>query len=202
MQSIPITGLHCWFPLVGQDLSKAKERGEIKLLLTLSAETEVQLSPQQGYKQYDRVLQTLVEEEIRINPVNTDLHTIYIAICEDGTFIGFKRAQEWQGHLSKAATMILRQFATRRRLGAVATDVCLWSVYSNVLQKRNVDFGVVYAILQRLEIFLRDERLTGRLLEIFWTSARRFVDGAFVHIRHVRDRCIDESPDNFTTLLR
>ncbi len=89
LKSIPISGLERWYQLEGRDKSKIKERGEIRLNLTLSAtrtDTSEQFTLHESFVQYERLLRIIVEHELRADV-------------------------EWRGVLPDCAAVMLRQFA-------------------------------------------------------------------------------------------
>ena len=104
--------------------------------------------------------------------------------------------------MSPTALSILRQFSAYRGLRQVATDICLWAVYSSVIHRRTLDFGIVYNLLLRLDKLL-DDKLAEQLVNAFWTSAESFISGALNAVRHVRNNPdIGSNPANMTYLLQ
>jgi BAI1-associated protein 3 len=181
LKSIPISGLERWYQLEGRDKTKVKERGEIRLNLTLSAtrtDTAEQFTLQESFVQYERLLRIVVEHELRADV-------------------------EWRGVLPDSAAVMLRQFAAHRGLRPSVTDACCWSVYSTALHKRTLDLVVMLNLVQRLRKAINDGKLPEEeLVNVFWTAADSFVVAALSSIRHLRNNSeLNTKPEQLSALL-
>ena len=105
--------------------------------------------------------------------------------------------------MKESANMILRQFAAHRGLRPAETDVCLWSIYGYVIQRRMLDFSLVYSLLMRLDKAMDHGKLPEEIVQIFGSCSEKFVDGALRVIRHVRSYSeFNEDPSNLISLLQ
>lgn len=68
-QLIPANGMERWFPLEGREKSKMKDRGEIRLSLSLSASNETTYSQQENFIHYERIVRIFAEHHFRSDPV-------------------------------------------------------------------------------------------------------------------------------------
>lgn len=180
LKTVPLCGLERWYPLEGRDAkSKVKERGEIRLSLSLSASrTESQFTLKESFIQYERLLRVIVEHQVRSDP-------------------------EWRGSLPDPASVLLRQFAAHRGLRQAVTDACSWSVYATALHKRNLDFSMLLSLLQRLRKAINEGRLPEEeLVNIFWTATDTWVEAALSVIRYLRNSPeLSSKPDQLLALL-
>lgn len=179
LKYIPLAGLERWYPLEGRDKAKVKERGEIRLNLSLSASrTESQFTLQESFVQYERLLRIIVEYELRSDA-------------------------DWRGSLPDWATVMLAQFAAHRGLRQSVTDACTWSVYSSAFHKRTLDCTVLLALLQRLRKALNDGKLPEEeLVNVFWTGAESLTGAALSAIRHLRNNGeLNNKPEQLLALL-
>jgi len=182
LKMVPLSGLERWFSVEGRDKTKIKERGEIKLNLSVSASrAETQFTLKQSFIQYERILRAVLECELRSDP-------------------------EWRGEMPETAVVALRQFAAHRSLRPPVTDVCLWSAYTMTLSRRTLDFCLLYGLLQRIRKAIHSDQFTvqvDQLSVIFWTSSETFVRDALSYIRHIRDNLhLCSSPAHLTALLQ
>ncbi|EFX82091.1 hypothetical protein DAPPUDRAFT_316637 [Daphnia pulex] len=181
LKSIPISGLERWYQLEGRDKTKIKERGEIRLNLTLSAtrtDTSEQFTLHESFVQYERLLRIIVEHELRADV-------------------------EWRGVLPDSAAVMLRQFAAHRGLRSCVTDACSWSVYATVLHKRTLDLGMMLNLVQRLRKAINDGKLPEEeLVNVFWTAADSFVVAALSAVRYLRNNPeLSTKPEQLSFLL-
>ena len=163
LKLVPLTGIERWYPLEGRDRSTAKERGEIRLSLTLTASRTdgQQLSVQQSFVQYERLLRIFVEAE-------------------------FKGRPDWRGELPESAAVMLRQLAAHRGLRPAITDICLWSVYSAACHKRVLDFQLVLGLIQRIKRFLPELADDDPPVATFWAAADSMVKAILSILRRSR----------------
>uniref|UniRef100_A0A0N8EGD3 Unc-13 D n=1 Tax=Daphnia magna TaxID=35525 RepID=A0A0N8EGD3_9CRUS len=181
LKSIPLSGLERWYQLEGRDKTKTKDRGEIRLNLTLSAsrpDTSEQFTLQESFIHYERLLRIVVEHEMRGD-------------------------SEWRGVIPDSAALMLRQFAAHRGLRQSVTDACLWSVYSTAFHKRTLDLSVMLGLVQRLRKAINDGKLPEEeLVNVFWTAAESFSVAALSAIRHLRNNPeLSTRPDQLSALL-
>lgn len=179
LKMIPLSGIERWYPLEGRDKSKGKERGDIRLSLSLSAvRTEAQFTLQDSFVHYEHMFRIIVEHEMRSDA-------------------------DWRGRVPDTAAALLRQFAAHRGLRQSVVDDCMWSVYASVLPKRPLDFVLLLNVLQRLRKAITDEKLVEEeLVTVFWSGAESFATAALSVIRYLRNHAdICSDPAQLSALL-
>ncbi len=111
--------------------------------------------------------------------------------------------QEWRGGLGPSASIILRQFAAHRGLRPAVTDVCLWTAYVTVMQRRTLDFSVMHDLLLRLDSAFNDSKLPEETSQIFWAAADKFIENVLHVVRHLRSNPkLRTNPTNLISLLQ
>jgi len=182
LKVIPLSGLESWFSLKGKDTSKSQQRGELKLSLMLSAiQPENQFTLQESVALYKQLLTTIIEYEMQSDP-------------------------DWCGQLPESASLALCHLAVHRGLQPWMKDMCLWSVYSSVLQERNLDFELLQKLMQHLCQTINNNQMTAeeeQLMTIFWAASEKFVPAALTSIRHIRNTPeLCKSSSQFSALLQ
>ena len=184
LKTIPLTGIERWYPLEGRSPAKSngKERGDIKLSLSLAASRpEQQFTLAESCSQYERVLRSVVEHEL-IND------------------------SEFRGQLPETATLMMRQLAVHRGLRPVAVDICTWSVLGRwALHKRTLDFTIFVSLVARIRraFSVPSGELVDPLLDqMFWSAADAVVHSSVAAVRHLRNNSqLSANPSQLNALL-
>ena len=69
-------------------------------------------------------------------------------------------------------------------------DISLWSVYTSVLQRKNLDFLLVRNVLEKLCKIISTKDIgdeQDQFMSVFWTASGRFVPAALTFIRNARN---------------
>ena len=187
LKTISLTEIKCWYPLEGRSAieSDGKERGDIKLSLSLSASRpEQQFTLAESCSQYERVLRSVVEHEL-IND------------------------SEFRGHLPETATLMMRQLAVHRGLRPVAVDICTWSVLGKwALHKRTLDFTILVSLVSRIRRAFSIPGAGGEVMidplldQMFWSAADAVVHSSVAAVRHLRNNSqLSTNPSQLNALL-
>jgi len=213
---VPLSGLEDWFPLEGREVAKTKKsRGELKLRFSLSAgRPDSQYTFQDNFNLCEQLLAIVVEYEMQSDSVSpSSLKNVKKMKNEKLENVGsmnelliFPLHQYWCGQLPESALLVLPHLAVHRGLQPWMKNLCLWSVYSSVLQRRNLDFHLVRDVLQKLCGIISTNQIGDeeeQFMSAFWAASGRFVTAALASIHNARN-CLElwRSSNQMSALLQ
>jgi len=161
LKNIPASGVSGWWPLEKPDARKQKERGEVRLTLTISTEKDPVICSQE----HRHLLKILFAHQLQTS----------------------KAAPfTWNGDFSREAVLVLSQHAVQGKLSGADTALARWLVYCHTHCDLPLDYRVFIRILEKLEFAIQNSLLTAEEENKFAEVAQIFVQHCVEFIRKHR----------------